>query len=141
MNNSLFYFVVERLTLSMSANLRYCCEKSLYYCIYNISNILARSFFTAAWDLNSPICSLSLSYPFYILSFCWPFISLFWLFLICNHYFWFSGLLQQLQEGREQLEELWNQRQLRLDLCLQLRLFEHEVLEVRGSWRSLWTSF
>ena len=41
------------------------------------------------------------------------------------------GLLQQLQEGREQLEELWTQRQLRLDLCLQLRIFEHEVLEVR----------
>lgn len=41
-----------------------------------------------------------------------------------------TAVLQQLQEGREQLEELWTARRLKLDLCLQLRLFEREALEV-----------
>ena len=45
----------------------------------------------------------------------------------------FSGVLTQLQEGRTQLEELWNARRLKLDLCLQLRLFEREALEVRNT--------
>ncbi len=42
-----------------------------------------------------------------------------------------SGVLQQLQDGRGQLEDLWSLRKLKLDLCLQLRLFEREALEVR----------
>ena len=40
------------------------------------------------------------------------------------------GVLQQLQEGREQLEDLWSVRKMKLDLCLQLRMFEREALEV-----------
>ena len=45
----------------------------------------------------------------------------------------FAGVLHQLQEGREQLEDLWNTRRLKLDLCLQLRLFEREALEVKNN--------
>ncbi len=39
-------------------------------------------------------------------------------------------MLSGLQEGREQLEDLWAVRKLKLDLCLQLRMFEREALEV-----------
>ena len=42
------------------------------------------------------------------------------------------GVLQQLQEGREQLEDLWSVRKMKLDMCLQLRMFEREALEVRS---------
>ena len=41
-------------------------------------------------------------------------------------------MLQQLQEGREQLEDLWSVRKMKLDMCLQLRMFEREALEVRS---------
>ena len=41
-----------------------------------------------------------------------------------------TGVLQQLNDSREQLDELWNTRKLKLDLCLQLRLFERDALEV-----------
>ena len=41
-----------------------------------------------------------------------------------------EGVLQTLQAGREELEDLWSLRKLKLDLCLQLRLFEREALEV-----------
>ncbi len=44
-----------------------------------------------------------------------------------------AGVLQQLQEGREQLEDLWSVRKMKLDLCLQLRMFEREALEVRST--------
>ena len=50
-----------------------------------------------------------------------------------------ESVLQQLQDGREQLEDLWATRKLKLDLCLQLRMFEREALEVRS--RSMWPSF
>ena len=39
-------------------------------------------------------------------------------------------VLQQLQDGRQQLDDLWATRKLKLDLCLQLRLFEREALDV-----------
>ncbi|CAG2201071.1 TRIO [Mytilus edulis] len=41
-----------------------------------------------------------------------------------------EGVLHQLNESRSQLEELWAARKMKLDLCLQLRLFERDSLEV-----------
>lgn len=38
--------------------------------------------------------------------------------------------LERLAQQREELETLWAARRLRLDLCLQLRLFERDALEV-----------
>ena len=41
-----------------------------------------------------------------------------------------SGVLQELQSSREKLEDLWSARKLKLDLALQLRVFEQDALEV-----------
>lgn len=41
-----------------------------------------------------------------------------------------EGMLQQLQTHVVQLEELWSERRLKLDLTLQLRLFERDAMEV-----------
>ena len=52
----------------------------------------------------------------------------------------FSGVLRQLNDSRTQLEELWAARKLKLDLCLQLRLFERDAVEVSiipQLWRSV----
>lgn len=38
--------------------------------------------------------------------------------------------LDRINKQREELEELWAARKLKLDLCLRLRLFEREALEV-----------
>lgn len=38
--------------------------------------------------------------------------------------------LERLNKTREELEELWAARKLKLDLCLQLRIFERDALEV-----------
>lgn len=38
--------------------------------------------------------------------------------------------LENLSRTREELEDLWSNRKLKLDLCLQLRLFERDALEV-----------
>lgn len=46
------------------------------------------------------------------------------------------GVLRQLNDSRTQLEELWANRKMKLDLCLQLRLFERDALEVVNLW--LW---
>ncbi len=43
---------------------------------------------------------------------------------------YFTGVLHQLNESRSQLEELWAARKMKLDLCLQLRIFERDALEV-----------
>ncbi|XP_021366305.1 triple functional domain protein-like isoform X1 [Mizuhopecten yessoensis] len=48
-----------------------------------------------------------------------------------------EGVLHQLNESRTQLEELWAARKMKLDLCLQLRLFERDSLEV-SSQLELW---
>jgi len=40
------------------------------------------------------------------------------------------GVLQELQTSREKLEDLWSARKLKLDLALQLRVFEQDALEV-----------
>ncbi|KAL5006006.1 hypothetical protein ScPMuIL_017164 [Solemya velum] len=49
-----------------------------------------------------------------------------------------EGVLHQLNESRTQLEELWAARKMKLDLCLQLRLFERDALEV-SSQLELWS--
>lgn len=41
-----------------------------------------------------------------------------------------ESALDRLNKQREELEELWATRKLRLDLCLRLRLFERDALEV-----------
>jgi len=41
-----------------------------------------------------------------------------------------EGVLQELQSSREKLEDLWSARKLKLDLALQLRVFEQDALEV-----------
>ncbi|KAJ8320623.1 hypothetical protein KUTeg_002210 [Tegillarca granosa] len=48
-----------------------------------------------------------------------------------------EGVLHQLNDSRTQLEELWSARKMKLDLCLQLRLFERDSLEV-SSQLELW---
>ncbi|XP_013406605.1 kalirin isoform X3 [Lingula anatina] len=49
-----------------------------------------------------------------------------------------EGVIKQLDDSRKQLENLWNARKLKLDLCLQLRLFEREALEV-SSQLEMWS--
>ncbi|XP_008470616.2 triple functional domain protein-like [Diaphorina citri] len=41
-----------------------------------------------------------------------------------------ESALERLNKQRETLEQLWASRKLRLDLCLRLRLFERDALEV-----------
>lgn len=41
-----------------------------------------------------------------------------------------EGALERLGKQRGELEEMWAARKLRLDLCLRLRLFERDALEV-----------
>ncbi|XP_076313108.1 LOW QUALITY PROTEIN: triple functional domain protein-like [Tachypleus tridentatus] len=48
-----------------------------------------------------------------------------------------GNTLETLNRNREELEELWSSRKLRLELCLQLRLFERDALEV-SSQLELW---
>ncbi|KAL3855027.1 hypothetical protein ACJMK2_014257 [Sinanodonta woodiana] len=54
-----------------------------------------------------------------------------------NDYTHIEGVLNQLNESRSQLEELWAARKMKLDLCLQLRLFERDAMEV-SSQLELW---
>ena len=42
--------------------------------------------------------------------------------------------LEKLSTEREELGELWSTRKLRLDLCLQLRLFERDALELSSQF-------
>ena len=48
-----------------------------------------------------------------------------------------EGMLQQLQSHVGHLEELWAERRLKLDLTLQLRLFERDAMEV-SSQLEIW---
>ncbi|KAI8761241.1 triple functional domain protein, partial [Biomphalaria glabrata] len=41
-----------------------------------------------------------------------------------------EGVLSQLNESRSQLEDLWAARKMKLDLCLQLQVFERDAMEV-----------
>ena len=42
--------------------------------------------------------------------------------------------LEKLSTDREELGELWSTRKMRLDLCLQLRLFERDALELSAQY-------
>ena len=46
----------------------------------------------------------------------------------CHH---IDGMLNNLEDGRSKLDDLWATRRLKLELCLQLRHFERDALEVR----------
>lgn len=48
-----------------------------------------------------------------------------------------ESALDRLAKQRNDLEELWAARKLRLDLCLRLRLFERDALEV-SSQLDMW---
>ncbi|XP_012941789.1 triple functional domain protein isoform X2 [Aplysia californica] len=41
-----------------------------------------------------------------------------------------EGVLSQLNDSRSQLEDLWAARKMKLDLCLQLQVFERDAMEV-----------
>lgn len=41
-----------------------------------------------------------------------------------------ESALDRLRQRRAELDELWAARKLRLDLCLRLRIFERDALEV-----------
>lgn len=41
-----------------------------------------------------------------------------------------EAAMRTLEKQRLELEEIWEMRKLKLDLCLQLRLFERDALEV-----------
>ena len=43
-------------------------------------------------------------------------------------------LLELLQDRRRQLEDLWMQRKIKLEQCLQLLLLDHEVKKVSWGW-------
>ena len=45
-----------------------------------------------------------------------------------------QSTLEKLTSDREELGELWSTRKLRLDLCLQLRLFERDALELSSQF-------
>ncbi|KDR16954.1 Triple functional domain protein, partial [Zootermopsis nevadensis] len=49
-----------------------------------------------------------------------------------------EAALDRLNKQREELQELWATRKLKLDLCLRLRLFERDALEV-SSQLELWS--
>lgn len=49
-----------------------------------------------------------------------------------------ESALDRLAKQRNDLEELWAARKLRLDLCLRLRLFERDALEV-SSQLEMWS--
>lgn len=42
-----------------------------------------------------------------------------------------EAAMRTLEKQRQELEEIWETRKLKLDLCLQLRLFERDALEVK----------
>ena len=45
-----------------------------------------------------------------------------------------QSTLEKLSSDREELGELWTTRKMRLDLCLQLRLFERDALELSSQF-------
>ncbi|XP_070570002.1 kalirin-like isoform X4 [Ptychodera flava] len=50
-----------------------------------------------------------------------------------------DGIIHNLEENRRQLDELWASRKLKLELCLQLRQFEREALELSNRLE-VWTT-
>ncbi|XP_030830052.1 kalirin [Strongylocentrotus purpuratus] len=53
----------------------------------------------------------------------------------CHH---IDGMLNNLEDGRSKLDDLWATRRLKLELCLQLRHFERDALELL-SQLPIWT--